>query len=321
MMKNKKLAIAIPTYNRMDILKENLLYMMEDIKQYNIPLYISDDSTNNDTELMIAELHEEYEYIYYYKNIPSLGHDENCFATLHLPKEEYIWYIGDSLMIEKGALHLILELIQHNEYDFIVANRHNENFNLSSRFFSNAKEVFSKLAWHLTLTGATVYKREIVDQLNKGTVYKNFPQTSIILNSICDTCNLYYEEQARVFPAKNRVSYWQNNIFEVFAKDWFIFIASLPEFYTREEKKKAIRSHSLYTGIFSIGPMIEYKRLGYFNIKKFIKYYRYINASSQENIILIFLIAIMPITLLDFLRKGRKKMRNYMRVKIKSNQI
>lgn len=301
-MKNEQLAIAIPTYNRVDILKEDLLYMMEEIKQYNIPIYISDDSTNNQTELMIEELKKEYEFIYYHKNSPSLGHDKNCFATLRLPTEKYIWYLGDSMMIERKAISMVMELIENNEYDFIVVGRDCKNVELSSREFFNAKEVFSELSWHLTLTGVTIYKRKIIEKLKRSSLCKNFPQTSIILNAICEKCNLYYESKAIILLNKKKVSYWNTTIFEVFAKDWANFIYALPDFYTENEKKKVIKSHSMRTGLFSIRAMVGYKILGYFNLKTYIKYYKYINAASHESMILIILVASTPVVILKFLK-------------------
>lgn len=298
-MRNKKLAIAIPAYNRSDILKENLLYMMEDIKKYNIPIYVSDDSTDDKTELLIKELKKEYEFLYYHKNSPSLGHDENCFATLKLPSEKYIWYLGDSMIIEKNAISIVLGLIERNRYDFIVVSRGSKKVKLPSREYLNAKEVFSKLSWHLTLTGATVYKKEIIENLKISNIYKNFPQTAIILSAICEKFNLYYEDKVIVFSNKNKLSYWNSSVFEVFAKDWSEFIYSLPDFYTQGEKEKVIKSHSTYTGIFSIRSIIAYRIAGYFTMKTYIRYYKYLKVASHVNMIFIMFVAITPVPILN----------------------
>lgn len=198
-MKNDKLAIAIPTYNRARILKENLSYMMDEIKKYNIPIYISDDSDNNDTLMVVNELKTIYEYIYYYKNKPSLGHDKNCFFTLNLPSEDHIWYLGDSVIIEKGTIFLVLELLKKAKYDFVVTNHKGRNLNIASKLFIDAKDVFSDLAWHLTLSGVTIYRKKIIENYKVKGIYKNFPQTSIILNSISENCNLYYIHDAIFF--------------------------------------------------------------------------------------------------------------------------
>lgn len=159
-MKNSKLAIAIPTYNRAEILKENLLYMLEDIKKYNIPIYISDDSTNNDTKNMIAKVKNQYANIYYFHNGSSLGHDKNYFYTLNLPDEDYIWYLGDSIIIENGTISMILEIINKYKLDLIFINEETRNLDVKSGVMEDKNRVLLDLGWHLTLSGTTIYSKK-----------------------------------------------------------------------------------------------------------------------------------------------------------------
>lgn len=310
MVQNSSLAITIPTYNRADILKQNLLYMLEEIKKFHIPIYISDDSTNDETKNMISDLKKEYPYIYYVKNEPSLGHDKNCFRTLNLPKEDYIWYLGDSIFIEHGGLNYVIEHAQTKKYDFIIANRNNINSSMPSKLFSDPKVVFMELSWYLTLTGATIYKKEILENFHIRNNYKNFPQTAIILYTIYKKCSLFYEKNALILSNQNKVSYWRNNLLEVFAKDWFNFINSLPSFYTNHEKNQVIKSHSLHTGILGVDSLMESKKQGHFNVKEYIKFYKYINASSHEKPLMIILLAYMPYGMLVFLKRLKQKIKS-----------
>ena len=78
--------------------------MLPEIKEFSIPIFISDDSKDCDTKNVIQELNGIYEYIFYYKNTPSLGHDHNIFHTLGLAKSDYVWMLGDSMLIKKGAI-------------------------------------------------------------------------------------------------------------------------------------------------------------------------------------------------------------------------
>ncbi len=295
-MKCEKLAIAIPTYNRESILKENLLFMMRDIKKYNIPIYISDDSNNNKTKDFISELSREYKYIFYNKNAPSLGHDNNCFKTLSLPKEDYIWYLGDSIFIQQGGLEIIMDLINHNYYDFIVTNHLRENLNLPTKKFTDAKEAFIQLSWHLTLTGSTIYSKRALDNYKKGSgIYKNFPQVSIVLNTITEQCNLFYESSVSTYPNSKKVSYWNGEIFDVFAKDWYNFISNLPDFYSEKEKDKVIKSHSFKTGIFGFKALLKYRLQGSLCLDNVVKYKKYLVSTSQVNYIIIIIISLLPI--------------------------
>jgi len=54
-MHNKRLAIAIPTYNRCEILREDLLLILPEIIEHSIAVYISDDSSNDDTRVPLAK--------------------------------------------------------------------------------------------------------------------------------------------------------------------------------------------------------------------------------------------------------------------------
>lgn len=55
-MGNKKIGIVIPTYNRPEILKSTLFTLLKECIDYNIPIYIVDDSTNNDTKIIVEEI-------------------------------------------------------------------------------------------------------------------------------------------------------------------------------------------------------------------------------------------------------------------------
>ena len=53
-MENKVLSISIPTFSRPEILRENILLMLPEIREFSVPIYISDDSLDILTENMIA---------------------------------------------------------------------------------------------------------------------------------------------------------------------------------------------------------------------------------------------------------------------------
>ena len=98
---NTKLAIAIPTYNRKNILYETIDYILEEVIENAIYIYIVDDSTNDDTYNTISEKYYNISNIIYIKNDVNIGHDKNFFNTISLVKEQYVWYLGDSMLIKK----------------------------------------------------------------------------------------------------------------------------------------------------------------------------------------------------------------------------
>lgn len=214
------LAIAIPTFNRPEILFDNLKSIIKEIKDYNIPIYISDDSLNYDTQIIVSKIKSEYALIYYYKNEKSLGHDKNCIKTISLPKEKYIWYLGDSILFVEGTFHKIINLINSEEYDFISVNAIGRNLSVKTQQYTDAYDIMNDLGWHLTLTGATIYKKDSLDLDNLNTnECVNFPQLALILRNFSNKKLFWLNDKLIVSNTKKK-SYWEHKIFEVFIDDY-----------------------------------------------------------------------------------------------------
>jgi hypothetical protein len=103
-MKNTKLAIAIPTFERAETVDANIRSLIPEIKDYSIPIYISDNSPDNKTEEVGYELKKHYEFLFCYKNTIDLGHDKNSFYVVQLPETDRIWLLGDSISLEEGYM-------------------------------------------------------------------------------------------------------------------------------------------------------------------------------------------------------------------------
>jgi len=308
-MKSKRLSIAIPTYNRSEILKEDLLLMMDEIKEFSIPIYISDDSTNDNTEKVFFDLKKEYEYIYYYKNKPSLGHDKNCIATLNLPSEDYVWYLGDSIIIKKGGIKEVFRIINMQKYDFISINADGRNLNIREKVFEDGNELLVDLGWHLTMTGTTIYSKNILMNLKSLdlTKCKNFPQIAIIFKEFSkEGKKLYWLNDKIVYGNKLKRCYWRNNVFKVFLYDWNYFILNLPEYYNSENKLITIKKHSDVTGLFSLLNFASYRADGVFSLKVLTQYFKLIRNNSNVNILILFIIALIPQSLFKLLKKMYK---------------
>ena len=59
---NNNLAIFIPTYNRPKILKSNLVNIINQAQEFEIPVYVSDDSNNKETKIIIEEYMKNYNF-------------------------------------------------------------------------------------------------------------------------------------------------------------------------------------------------------------------------------------------------------------------
>jgi len=289
-----KLAIAIPTYNRAEILLENIEKMLPELIKYEIPIYISDDSSDTKTAEAINSI--SYQNIFYTSNKPGYGHDKNCISTLQLPDAEYIWYLGDSIYIPSGVIAGILNYIDTQQPDIICVNAPHRVHDAISGTIQNKKEFLIKTTWHLTLTGSSIYRKSAIRFADSDIKkWKNFPQTGITLSIILnpESKAVWIGEQSITTNSKKN-SYWARNVIDVFARDWCHFVQSFAKHFTECELEKLELSHSLNTKVLSAKALIVYRSQNYYNHKLYSKHYPYLTRSSQCNKSLLFIISITP---------------------------
>lgn len=140
-------SILIPTYNRPEYLKQALLSAINQSYK-NIEIIIGDDSTNNETEILIKEQFiNKYENIKYYHNDENLGQFDNDIKLYNIANGEFINYLMDDdlfelVKIEKMMNYFIQDINQ--EFSLITSHRGiiDENGNFKS-VFANTDKIFN----------------------------------------------------------------------------------------------------------------------------------------------------------------------------------
>lgn len=293
---NKLLSVSIPTYNRPKILEENLQLMLPELIKHDIHVYVSDDSTNDETQNIIQTLTSIYPHVHYTKNAPSLGHDANCVQSLTRPETQYIWYLGDSIVIEPNAFQVVLDILTQDKFDFIVVSTQSRPNDVPSQHYQDANLFFKDLSWHATLTGATIYRKETIQSINTlPYLNSNFMQLGLLLEGMLQSSRgLYWINQPLISPNQNKgASYWKERIFKVFAYDWTVFIQSLPSQYN-DNKIDVIKSHSHHTGLFGIKNLIKLRANGVLTYQNIKPYYESFKLASSTPMIWVNLIMLFP---------------------------
>lgn len=292
---SKLLAIAIPTYNRHEILYDNLRCMLPEIIGLSVPVYISDDSTNDKTERAVKKLRAHYPNIFYVRNRPGLGHDRNFLATLRMPQEAYVWYLGDSIIIEAGTLSRVNAVLRNESPDMVFVNAEHRCADERDYAVKDIAGFLKEFAWHLTLSGATIYSRKVVDILEGVAQWRNFPQLGLILQyGLEKNCNSYWMGSAGVAANKHKKSYWGNSVVDTFARDWVNLIRQFSGHYSPKKLEQIIRSHSLHTNIFSMGGVIRHRANGAFPLKTVLKNRDELRLASQVSFYQLVIIAATP---------------------------
>lgn len=227
--------------------------MLPELQEFAIPVYISDDSTNCETQEVISSLERDYPFLFYRHNKPRLGHDDNFFSTLKMADTDYVWYLGDSMFVKPGGFDAVLNALE-SDPDFCFVNSYVDDWHDRHLKPQQTHGFLVDRAWYLTLSGATIYSRKArVLQVaeNRKQQWKNFPQLGLVLE-YCSLNKARCEWLGKpiIEVNQNKKSYWAKQAFSVFVRDWSALVRSFPGLFSDAEADKVIRSHSDRTGLF-----------------------------------------------------------------------
>ncbi|KAF3885276.1 MULTISPECIES: glycosyltransferase family 2 protein [Nostocales] len=116
---NKLLTIAIPTYNRAELLDRQLAWIAQAIQGFEseCEIYVSDNCSTDNTQEIIKKWQTKLNHITFNanKNPENLGVMPNIINCLKSAKTKYVWAIGDDDPIENEAVPYIFEKIKKYE--------------------------------------------------------------------------------------------------------------------------------------------------------------------------------------------------------------
>ncbi|MBH8555942.1 glycosyltransferase family 2 protein [Nostocaceae cyanobacterium CENA357] len=116
---NKLLTIAIPTYNRADLLDKQLAWLAQAIKGFesNCEILVSDNCSTDHTQDIINKWEQHLNKITFKvnKNPENLGVMRNIMYCLNSATTKYVWTIGDDDPIQDRAVAYVINKLQENE--------------------------------------------------------------------------------------------------------------------------------------------------------------------------------------------------------------
>lgn len=105
---NTLLTIAIPTYNRLDMLKICLNEVLYQAHEKSVEIIVSDNHSNDGTEQYMLRITQEHPNVSYFRNNENIGPDRNFLNCYSKAKSEYVLLIGDDDLLLPGAIESIL---------------------------------------------------------------------------------------------------------------------------------------------------------------------------------------------------------------------
>ena len=240
-MNNKLLTISIPTYNRESYLevclqkiKQSFL-KLSDSDRSLITIFISDNSDNNDSMILVhSGILDGIDFIYY-KNENNIGSDQNLANCYTKPKSHYIMLIGDDDYVEDHFFDMTLPLLKLEKYDIIFL-KHYGLTNNKSQYRTNQKEVrvvnfkdVVSLLYHrniaITFISSMIFRRSRYsdEEVNDG-VGTHLVQVYLAFNIINKKGQFIYTPNILIGATRNNsggydpINIFLTNFFDLFKK-------------------------------------------------------------------------------------------------------
>ena len=123
----KLLTIAIPTYNRAELLDKQLAWLAQAIKAFEdeCEILVSDNCSTDNTQEVIQKWQATLSNITFKsnKNSKNLGVVKNIMYCLNSTTTKYVWTIGDDDPIQDKAIaYVINKLRQHEDLSLLFLN-------------------------------------------------------------------------------------------------------------------------------------------------------------------------------------------------------
>jgi len=221
--------------------------MVSQVKQFSIPIYISDNASTDNTKRMVESFQKTYPYLYFKSNPKNIGVDQNMVNAARMASTKYVWTFGSRRILLPGMLNKIYTILNESNLDLLVLNDLNSTYIVpESKKYSSAKEVFRELNRNLTGLGFQIlpseaWKTKAVLKYD-GTEWTVF---GVVLEFIADKQNLNAFFLSEPCATSSGGSHWKSKCFQIWA-NWKKVVYSLPEIYSDEDKEFVIRKSVNY---------------------------------------------------------------------------
>ena len=107
------LTIAIPTYNRLEYLKELLPRLLKQCEPYpEIEVLVSDNCTTDGTFQYVRDVSAINSQVRYRRNFTNVGGDENFVLCVESAHGEYVWLFSDDELLCDGAIETVITILK-----------------------------------------------------------------------------------------------------------------------------------------------------------------------------------------------------------------
>jgi glycosyltransferase involved in cell wall biosynthesis len=225
------LGICIPVYKRPYHLVECLRSIAVASKDYDIPVFILDDSCDDSNIDAIKTIRGFYPNIVYRRNKNNIGIDRNILKAVDTCTASYAWILGEDDRLLPEAIRTVTRALTHERKrcPFLFVNYRMVNHDYSLVLKSHAVDRISNAemsidcflqhyAWAIGFIGACIVKRDLWEQVDQ-TPYLDtyFAHVGVILYYLRQFRYLRFIGKPLVLNrcGEARIFSWKEDVFNV----------------------------------------------------------------------------------------------------------
>ena len=301
------LTICIPTYNRKNYLEKQLVFFQKQVERNPIILQkvrfiISNNSSTDDTLLMLNSWDKRSMYFEHFTNDKNLGLVGNIRASLNRANTKYVWFISDDDQLKDGIIEKVIDALSMYNPEYLFINYSSAN-NLKKVGYtgnpgyqtdakSTALDIFNETYGSLVFLTASVYKRDNLLEIYNDKMSSLLSGPLLYSFYSCSKGPIYIIGEPLIIFNPGNASYaGLKRVLKLKFEEYIKILERLVEFgYDRKEVYKTIKtffrkqshSHFLYNFV-NFSKSIQYYK--YYDLKTF--FYLPINVVSYLSSVLV----------------------------------
>ena len=313
-MLEKKILIAVPTFNRSDI----VIYLLNKISgtvntTHNLYLGLFDSSSDGKTKEIIKPFLNEK---IFYKEYDSSMSDEKIIDILmnHAPYYDYIWFCSDRKVLKLDSLLPLIERDINEGYDLLFFT--NYNIKGTKKVITDRREMGVRFFEVLNMA-KTIIGKNMFGHMTNPNVYKKYFDSHLLMQSLMMDYIGCYDFKAIQYNLRDQdvaetgaipfVHEWGNTVVWQWSKSWCDTVDKLPSSFN-EYKEDIIHGNFM----FSFKKVLARRATGNeYRIKDIIEYKPYIKR-VRKNLLPLYMAKCLPVPLLRFPYKVYKTLKTKM---------
>ena len=279
------LSICIPTYNRAESLDKTLESIVSQstfLNTNNVEVVIVDNCSEDHTSAVVKKYTNIFpEKIIYFKNEINIGADKNFENVLSLSTGTFAKLHNDTLLIKKGALSTIVDIITENIEEkpiIFFLNGNNTKNREKTTVCRNLNEFVAHVSYFSTwIGGFGIWQEDFKKISDFSRYYKlQLAQTDILFQLLTKgkqaiICNKNYFYSVYV---KKNLDY---NVAEVFGQNYLFLYKEylnngLLDYGRFQKEKRLLLIHHIIPYYIKFNLKLNFKKSGFFCFMKDYKY-------------------------------------------------